>query len=133
MEGERAMIISEIRRLSAQIKNLEQRIEELRAAAEKCTGVIDDMPKAQQTGDRVADATVKLVMAQHAYADAKLALERQRDILIDVLDPTEVEVVELRDIKGLSWRQISLMTNLSDRQCLRKYKSALQKMSHNVT
>lgn len=127
MEGERAMIISEIRRLSAQIKNLEQRIEELRTAAEKCTGVIDDMPKAQQTGDRVADAAVKLVMAQHAYADAKLALERQRDILIDILDPTEAEVVELRDIKGLKWVQVAFIVGKEESNCRKIYRRALKK------
>lgn len=126
------MKTSSIRRLSAQIRSLEQRIEELRSSAEKCTGVLDDMPRAAHAGDRVSEAAVKLVTLQNEYANKKIALEHVRDELIDKLTPTEAEIVELRDIDGLGWDDIAKKTAYCERQCRRLHRSATQKMSDNV-
>lgn len=125
------MIISDIRRLSAQIKSLERRIEGLRTAAEKCTGVMNDMPRSTQQTDKTCNAVTELVELQYKYAMKRLELERIRDVMMDRLTPTEAEIVELRDIEQLNWIQISYKVNMNERWCRRLYKKALEKMKRS--
>lgn len=122
------MIISDIRRLSAQIKSLERRIEGLRTAAEKCTGAMNDMPRSTQQTDKTCNAVTELVELQYKYARKRLELECIRDVMMDRLTPTEAEIVELRDIEQLNWIQISFKVNMTDRWCRELYTRALKKM-----
>lgn len=122
------MIISDIRRLSAQIKSLERRIEGLRTAAEKCTGVINDMPRSTQQTDKTCNAVTELVELQYKYAKKRLELERIRDVMMDRLTPTEAEIVELRDIEQLGWIQIAFKVNMSESRCRNLYNRALKKI-----
>lgn len=122
------MIISVIRRLSAQIKSLERRIEGLRTAAEKCTGVMNDMPRSTRQTDKTCNAVTELIELQYKYARKRLELERIRDVMMDRLTPTEAEIVELRDIEQLNWVQISFRVNISESWCRKLYSRALEKM-----
>lgn len=122
------MKTSNIRRLSAQIKALEQRIDELRASAERCTGTIDDMPHGTHRSDRVSEAAVKLVTLQCEYADRKIQLERLRDELIDNLTPTEAEIIELRDLEGLRWLQVAFKVGKEESYCRKIYRRAIKKL-----
>ena len=121
------MIISDIRRLSAQIKSLERRIEGLRTAAEKCTGVMNDMPRSTQQTDKTCNAVTELVELQYKYAMKRLDLERIRDVMMDRLTPTEAEIVELRDIAQLSWIQIAFKVGREESNCRKIYRRALKK------
>lgn len=122
------MIISDIRRLSAQIKSLERRIEGLRTAAEKCTGVMNDMPRSTQQTDKTCNAVTELVELQYKYARKMLELERIRDVMMDRLTPTEAEIVEFRDIAQLSWIQIAFKVGREESNCRKIYRRALKKI-----
>lgn len=135
------------------LQTTQDRLEELRAVAEKSTTTLTGMPKAKTTA-----SNLPAIVAQ--IADLEEGLERDRRRLMatraaivkairDVPDPACELVLEYRYLAFLPWQAIADTMGYETRQVLRIHGRALQmvvvpenvshevaqcrKMSHNVT
>lgn len=91
-------------------------------------------PSEPATSDRMAENVAKWVDLQQEYRDKlsrcfdlRMAVEKA----MDVLTPTERQVIRAYYIQGMTWEEVCVAVNYSWKQTHRIHSSALQKMAAN--
>lgn len=89
-------------------------------------------PSEPATSDRMAENVARWVDLQQTYRD-KLSrcfdLRMDVEKAMDVLTPTERQVIRAYYIQGKTWEEVCVAVNYSWRETHRKHASALKKMA----
>lgn len=91
-------------------------------------------PSEPATSDRMAENVAKWVDLQQTYRDKLLRcfdLRMAVEKAMDVLTPTERQVIRAYYIQGMTWEEVCVAVNYSWKQTHRIHSSALQKMAAN--
>lgn len=131
------MELNEARELKKQIRAEESHLQTLRAAAENLVPVLDGMPHAQNPKSRVAHIATLLIDAEQTLA----ALKEQLDIIAArlaekircaPLTPREQEILILRYVACMNFRDIEFKLHLSDARIFYLHRQALSKIKVGV-
>lgn len=94
-----------------------EEVSQLRELATKITPTLSDMPKGNQTSDKVSEAVSKIADLEKeidAEVDALVAIRNQIQAAIEAIqDDTLKTLLEYRYIDGLTWEKIAVKMNYS--------------------
>lgn len=123
------------RDIRREIRQLEDRIADARAAAEMATRLYQHLPgKKSPKTDKMATNVVKLIDMEANLVEVRLKLLEQQqraDRLLDKLPAQQKKVMQLRYVDGLKWRDVAKRANYGESHCRRIEKAAMRKMSTN--
>ena len=109
-------------RQKLRVEALQERIERLRSRAEYTQQQLGECGRSDPTRDRLAENVAELDGLEPQLTGEMIALEKQL-VVVDAelakLPENQEKVLRLRYVEGLNWRNISEITNYSERQCIR--------------
>lgn len=109
-----------------------EEVSQLRELATKITPTLSDMPKGNQTSDKVSEAVSKIADLEKeidAEVDALVAVRNQIQAAIDdVRDDTLKTLLEYRYIDGLTWEKIAVKLDKSYQWVCELHGRALKKL-----
>ena len=140
-KGERSMDKNDLKQyphICAELEQLENEIEKLRAAIESPPRpILDGMPKGKgKYFDRLAEKIAKLVDLRTIYErkwDRLINLRRDIEDAIEGLEPEERRIMRLIYIEGARFEKVAVELNYSYRHIQRIHQRIIKKMSCNVT
>ena len=114
--------LKNVRRQKLRVEALQERIERLRSRAEYTQQQLGECGRSDPTRDRLAEYVAELDGLERQLTGEMIALEKQL-VVVDAelakLPENQEKVLRLRYVEGLNWRNISEITNYSERQCIR--------------
>jgi len=113
------------------IQRMKEKLEELRAQAEKYSRSFDGQPSVDhaQFSDRTGDLVAKIVDLEQCInekLERMYELEARVERAIETLPKREAYLIRLRYIQGMEWMEICSEMNYSWRQVHRIHAEALQ-------
>lgn len=97
--------------------------------------IITGMPGSYRVSDQVGEAVEKIIDKYcHEYAryenelDELFRHKHEVDDLIECLDSTEKQIIELKYFKKYKWWMVAQSMNYCEKQCMRISNSAIKKM-----
>ena len=122
-----------VRDTHIQIENLNERIARLRSALESCTPKpLTKMPKGTLVvQDKLAESVAKLIEMENELEQKKLDLAIRYEAVerwIDTLPPCQAQVIRLRYLDGMSWRQVARETGYSYDRAKHIHSDVLKKL-----
>jgi DNA-directed RNA polymerase specialized sigma24 family protein len=131
------MTKQELRECREARREISQLLDEMEALEAEVTSPkipkMSGMPPSQPaTSDRMAENVAKWVDLQQGYRDKlsrSFAMRMAVEKAMDVLTPTERQVVRAYYIQGKTWEEVCVAVNYSWRETHRKHASALKKMA----
>ena len=117
-------------KLNTRIKAKQERIEELRAIAEKSTQTLSAMPKGTNTGSRMEEIVARIDILQREIEDDLfdlLALQASiMRVVREVNEPDAALVLELRYLCFRSWEEIAVVMRYNVRTIYRIHDQAVE-------
>lgn len=99
--------------LNRDISRIQNRIDELEAAAESTTATITGLPGGTTVSDKVGNISVQLVAErmrlEAAKLDAIVEYAELTDYIESINDPLMRQIMQYRHVNGLEWEQIAEM------------------------
>lgn len=102
--------LSQLYKLSGEIRILQNQLEKVIADAEKTTAILSDMPQASGTRDRVGEITAIIIDIKTEIQDRIDKYWRQYNVLLNyiksVSDPIVRQALTLKYVEGMKWEEI---------------------------
>ena len=126
------------RALNRLIRDNERRLEILRTAIVNIVPVQDGMPKSSGTDSQVERLTVQTIALEETIADLRRRYDNTRVWLIETfgnagLSVRECEVVMLRYVACMSYREIQRALNISNGHVFKVHRQAVRKLLRGIT
>lgn len=123
------------RDIRGQIESLDERIVRLRSQAERLCRPLTGLPGGDES-DHLAKYVAKLDELERQRAGQIITLEERLqacDDWIATLPVQQANVMRLRYIRGLPWRQVAERANYCRQHCTKIHKAAIVKMRFNAS
>ncbi len=105
--------LSQLYKLSGEIRILQNQLEKVIADAEKTTAILSDMPQASGTRDRVGKITAIIIDIKTEIQDCIDKYWRQYNVLLNyiksVSDPIVRQALTLKYVEGMKWEEVGKM------------------------
>ena len=102
--------LSQLYKLSGEIRILQNQLEKVIADAEKTTAILSDMPQASGTRDRVGEITAIIIDIKTEIQDRIDKYWRQYNVLLNyiksVSDPIVRQALTLKYVEGMKWEEV---------------------------
>ena len=102
--------LSQLYKLSGEIRILHNQLEKVIADAEKTTAILSDMPQASGTRDRVGEITAIIIDIKTEIQDRIDKYWRQYNVLLNyiksVSDPIVRQALTLKYVEGMKWEEV---------------------------
>ena len=102
--------LSQLYKLSGEIRILQNQLEKVIADAEKTTAILSDMPQASGTRDRVGEITAIIIDITTEIQDLIDKYWRQYNVLLtyikSVSDPIVRQALTLKYVEGMKWEEV---------------------------
>ena len=126
--------LNEVRELKKEIQAAERQLRILKTAAENLVPVLDGLPHAQNPKSRVASIATLIIDAERALTTLKEKLDSTGAKLIarirrEPLTTREQEILILRYVACMNFRDIEFKLHLSDARVFSYHRSALKKVT----
>ena len=127
--------LNEARELKKKIQSEERQLQILRTAAENLAPVLDGLPHAQNHSSRVAQIATLVIDAERSLNALKEKLDAigaalTKKIRREPLTTREQEILILRYVACMNFRDIELALHLSDAGVFFHHRNALKKLKH---
>lgn len=100
-----------LRHIDAEIKDIEEQLEELRTEAESCTAKLDDMPKNSGVSDKVGRLACEIADYTTLLEETKAErTKKSREIhayIVNIENDYIRRVFYLRFVRGLTWAKVA--------------------------
>lgn len=125
--------LNEARDLRDKIRAEERRLNSLRVAAQNLVPILDGMPHAQTQSSRVEKIAALILDTEHELEELKAKFETAcvtiaRNLRDESLTAQEQEILTLRYVGCMNFRDIEFKTNLSDARIFYLHRHALKKI-----
>lgn len=129
--------LNEVRELKKQIQVEERRLQALRAAAENLVPILDGMPHAKNRKSRVANIAALIIEEEQSLNKMRenvdnTSAELAEKIRNEPLTSREKEILILRYVACMNFRDIEFKLHLSDARIFYLHRSALRKIKVRV-
>lgn len=131
LNDEKKEYLNEYKRISLKIISLEEQEATIRAEMESAKNQeISDMPRGGGGKSDLSDYMVRLERIQQKIAQKKAELRLKRleieEKIINIQDGQQSEVIRLRYLELLGWKEIRSKLDVSERQVYILHREALQ-------
>lgn len=125
--------LNEVRELKKKIQAEERQLQILRAAAENLAPILDGLPHAQNHSSRVAQIATLVIDAERSLNALKEKFDAvgaalTKKIQREPLTTREQEILILRYVACMNFRDIEFVLHLSDARVFYCHRSALNKV-----
>ena len=125
--------LNSARNILSRIRDEERHLNSLRDAAQNITAVIDGMPKSRSQTSKVEKVTLLIVEVERELEKLRPQLDEAaaniaNKITATSLSPYEKQILILRYVGCLSWRQVQYKTQSAESRVFYLHKSAMEKL-----
>ena len=129
--------LKQYRKITKQLKRIQNEIETLRAAAESFDVIGDGTPRSRNAGDSVANIAVKIADLKSEYEDILIeAIEKRLEIvkvIEEVENAAQSHLLYDRYVLGMKWEDIALELHYDENYTRgRLHGAALQNVSRII-
>ena len=130
---EKKKYLLQYRGLEGEISRLIEELGEQRAKAQKMTAAYSNLPKGQPAGDSLARAVERMIELEeklNARIDTQVDLRMEIERGIETISDSILrDLLRCKYIEGLTWEEIAVKLNYSERQIYNLHGLALDRLN----